>query len=284
MTDRSPGPTDRELVAAHLSGDPAAFAAIYDRYADPLHDTAAAMLSDRHDAEDMTHDVFVIAAGQLGRLRDPDRLRPWLFSILRHEVYRRSKRRSRVRATDLSESAVDMSAPPDPHADAADLERAELATFVREAAAGLGERDQLLLELSARQGLTGPDLADAVGVSQQQCHVLVHRMRDRVQRSIGALTVARRGRTDCADLQALLRDWDGTFNPRVRKRVAAHVDDCDICDRTSRKFAVIPMMSAAPVLAAPADLRTRVLESTRGSAATGGTAATVAGAGLLLRS
>ncbi len=266
MNARPPHATDRDLVAAHLGGDTAAFAAIYDRYADSLHDTAAAMLSNRHDAEDLTHDVFVIASAKLGQLRDPDRLRPWLFSILRHEVYRRSKQRARVRATDLTQGTTEMVAPTDPHADAADVEREELATFVREAAAGLAERDQLLLELSARQGLAGADLADAVGVSQQQCHVLLHRMRGRVQRSLGALAVARHGRQDCPDLQALLQHWDGTFDPRVRKRVATHVDGCDTCERTSRKFAVVPLMSAAPVLAAPPSLRTRVLESTRGSA------------------
>ena len=75
-----------------------------------------------------------------------------------------------------------MSATFDPDSEGAAVERAELADFVREAAGGLGERDQLLLELSARQGLTGADLADAMGVTQQQCHVLLHRMRERVQR------------------------------------------------------------------------------------------------------
>ena len=87
--------TDRELVAAHLSGDRSALAAIYDRYADPLYDTAAAMLGDRHEAEDLTHDVFVVASRKLGQLRQPERLRAWLFAVLRHEVYRRSAKRRR---------------------------------------------------------------------------------------------------------------------------------------------------------------------------------------------
>ena len=91
----NPRRTDSELVAAHLDGDPSALGAIYDRYADSLHDTATAMLSDRHEAEDLTHDVFVVAADRLDQLRNPERLRSWMFSILRHEVYRRSKRRRR---------------------------------------------------------------------------------------------------------------------------------------------------------------------------------------------
>jgi RNA polymerase sigma factor (sigma-70 family) len=257
---------DADLVAAHLGGDRGALAAIYDRYADALHDTAAAMLRDRHDAEDLTHDVFVIASRRLEQLRDPARLKPWLFAILRHEVYRRTKRRGRERPIDLTDptvgGAVDMAAAHDPSADAGAAERDELAAFVREAAGGLAERDQLLLELSVRQGLTGADLADAVGVTPQQCHVLVHRMRDRVERSIGALTVARYGRRDCDELQRLLGRWDGRFDPPTRKRIAGHIDQCDTCERTSRRFAVIPLFAAAPVLAAPPSLRDRVLAST----------------------
>ncbi|MGI9644500.1 MAG: RNA polymerase sigma factor [Ilumatobacteraceae bacterium] len=111
------------MVAAHLGGNPGALAVIYDRYADSLHDTARAMLSDAHDAEDMTHDVFVIASQRLDQLRDPDRLRPWLFAVLRNEVYKRSKRRTRVRPTDL-DGVAELEAPIDPYAEGADVERA----------------------------------------------------------------------------------------------------------------------------------------------------------------
>jgi RNA polymerase sigma factor (sigma-70 family) len=254
--------TDAELVAAHLSGDRSALAAIYDRYADPLHDTAAVMLGDRYEAEDLTHDVFIVASRKLWQLRQPERLRAWLFAVLRHEVFRRSARRRRARPIDPTASGMVEMTAFDPLAEGASVERAELALFVREAAAGLGERDQLLLELSARQGLAGADLADAMGVTQQQCHVLLHRMRKRVQRSISALTVARYGRKDCADLQALLAGWNGAFDELTRKRVAGHVDDCELCGETSREWAVPPLFSAAPALAVPAGLRDRVLTST----------------------
>ncbi|HEX6656745.1 MAG TPA: sigma-70 family RNA polymerase sigma factor [Ilumatobacter sp.] len=257
--------TDRELVAAHVSGDRSALAAIYDRYADPLYDTAAAMLGDRHEAEDLTHDVFVLASRKLGQLRQPERLRAWLFAVLRHEVYRRSAKRRRIRPVDpTAPGMAEMTGSFDNEGEGAAVERAELAVFVREAALGLGARDQLLLELSARQDLTGADLADAMGVTQQQCHVLLHRMRERVQRSIGALTVARYGRKECPDLQALLAGWNGEFDELTRKRVAGHVDDCEICGETSRKWAVLPLFSAAPALAAPIGLRDRVLASTSG--------------------
>lgn len=96
---------DAQLVAGHLAGAPAALAGIYDRFADSLHDTAAAMLSNRDDAADVMQDVFLIAASKLDQLRDPERLKPWLFAILRNEVYRRTRQRKRTTAGTLGRSA-----------------------------------------------------------------------------------------------------------------------------------------------------------------------------------
>ena len=86
--------SDAELVTSYLDGAPDALAAIYDRYADSLHDTAAVMTRSRHDAADLTQDVFVRAAERLGQLRDRSRLKPWLFAVLRNEVYRRRAARA----------------------------------------------------------------------------------------------------------------------------------------------------------------------------------------------
>lgn len=253
--------TDTKLVVAHLAGDPTALAGIYDRYANPLYDTAAAMLGDRHEAGDVMHDVFLVAAERLGQLREPERLKAWLFAVLRNEVYRRTKRRGRSRPTDFSApGGVEVVAALDTAAEGEQVVYEELAAMVRGAASGLDERDQLVLELSVRQGLSGTDLADALGVTTDQSYVLVHRMRDRVERSLGAFAVARAGRRSCAELATVLAAWDGTFNVLVRKRVARHIDACEECERTKRKYAVLPLLGAAPALAAPIELRGSVLQ------------------------
>jgi hypothetical protein len=46
--------SDAELVAAAMAGDRGAFAAIYDRYADRLHDFCWSLLRDRDEAADAT--------------------------------------------------------------------------------------------------------------------------------------------------------------------------------------------------------------------------------------
>ena len=249
------GATDADLVHAHLAGDRAALAAIYDRYAASLYDTAAALLRDPHEAADAVQDTFVAASQHLGQLRDPTRLRAWLFAIVRHEVERRGRRRQRTVPT-AEVGDVPAGSQPDP---GAELERSELAALVRAAAAGLDPRDQLVLELSARQGLEGADLAAALGVTAAQSYSLVFRMRERVSRSLGALVVARTGRRDCPELAGILTGWDGQFSVLIRKRVARHVEDCSICERTKARAGLPGLLSVAPAFALPVALRERVL-------------------------
>ena len=255
---------DAQLVTAYLAGDRSALASIYDNYAPGLYDTAAAMLSDRHDAADMVQDVFCIAAERLHQLRDPDRLKPWLYAVLRNEVYRRTKRRKRATPTDFqSETVPDVVAAFDPNAEGAAASYDELAELVRSAAAGLDERDRLVLELSVRQGLTGADLADALGVTAEQSYSLVHRMRDRIEKSLGAFTVAKMGSNDCKELASIISGWNGEFSVLIRKRVARHIDDCAICEKTRSKFAPLALFGAAPVFLLPIGLREKVLVATQ---------------------
>ena len=255
---------DAQLVTAYLAGDQNALASIYDLYASGLYDTAAAMLSDRHDAADMVQDVFCIAAERLNQLRDPNRLKPWLYAVLRNEVYRRTKKRKRATPTDFQSATVpDVIAPFDPNAEGATASFDELAELVRSAAAGLDERDRLVLELSVRQGLTRTDLADALGVSPEQSYSLVHRMRDRVEKSLGAFTVAKMGRNDCKELASIISGWNGEFSVLIRKRVARHIDECAICEKTRSKFAPLALFGAAPVFLLPIGLRDKVLAATQ---------------------
>ncbi len=46
----------------------------------------------------------------------------------------------------------------------------------------------------------------------------------------------------------------------IRKRVARHIDDCETCERTKRRFAPLVLLGSARALAAPIDLRDRVLD------------------------
>src|SRR6516165_11231053 len=101
-----PGSSDADLALAAADGDRRAFAEIYDRYADKLHDFCIGMLRDRDAAADCVQDGFCAVATQLPKLRDPDRLRPWLYAIARNEALRCIRERRREQVSDeLPEAA-----------------------------------------------------------------------------------------------------------------------------------------------------------------------------------
>ncbi|MDT5015870.1 MAG: hypothetical protein QOD39_2030 [Mycobacterium sp.] len=250
---------DATLALAAADGDRVAFAAIYDRYADRLHDFCVGMLRDRDAAADCVQDVFVTAATKLGQLREPDRLRSWLYAIARSEALSRIRDRRRVQPSEeLPEIG---SGEPEMETLAA---RCELADLINDACGGLSDRDRTVFELAYRQDLNGPELAEALGVTNKNANNLVERLRDTIARSLGALLVCRGANADpdrCPELAEILDGWDGKFTVLMRKRTARHIDGCQICEaERSRMVTPAALLGAAPVvIPAPAWLRDATL-------------------------
>jgi hypothetical protein len=88
-------------------------------------------------------------------------------------------------------------------------------------------------------------------------------MRDRVEKSLGAFTVAKMGRNDCHELASIVSGWNGEFSVLIRKRVARHIDECAICEKTRSKFAPLALFGAAPAFLLPFGLRDKVLAATQ---------------------
>ena len=244
------------IVEGLRSGTNEGLAAFYDLYADKLYDFARRQLRDASLAADVVHDTVLIVRSRIGQLRDESKFRAWVYAIVRNEVRAKARARSRhVREEYAPEQSVD----PD---FAGDHDRRELASLIDEAVAGLTEREQEVFHLFARQGLSNDEIAASLELSFANAQKLVQRVRDRIARSAGALLVARQGRRDCGDLNVLLVDWDGTFSPLWRKRIARHVDECQACEKR-RAFLLQPggAVMAAPYFAAPESLRSRIFDS-----------------------
>jgi RNA polymerase sigma factor (sigma-70 family) len=246
---------DREIVAAIVAGDPAGLAAAYDSYAAVLHSYCRSLLAEPADAADAVQDTFVIAAAKLGDLRDPDRLRPWLYAVARNECYRRLRARARLASLEEAGDVTD-TAETEPRG----ADRAALKELVTSAVAGLNPGDREVIELTLRHDVTGSDLADALGVPVNQAHALASRARSQLERSLGALLVARTGRKSCAELDAILTGWDGTLSILLRKRISRHVETCEICgERKRRELSPALLFSVLPLVMLPPGLRQQVL-------------------------
>src|SRR5580693_5779639 len=246
---------DREIVAAIVAGDPAGLAAAYDSYAAALHGYCRSLLAEPADAADAVQDTFVIAAAKLGDLRDPDRLRPWLYAVARNECHRRLRGRARLASL---EEAGEVTDPAQTEPRGAD--QAALKELVTSAVAALNPGDREVIELSLRHDLAGADLADALGVPLNQAHALASRARGQLERSLGALLVARTGRNSCAELDAILAGWDGTLTVLLRKRISRHVESCETCrERKRRELSPAMLFSTLPLVTLPRGLRQQVL-------------------------
>jgi len=246
---------DRDIVAAIIAGDPAGLAAAYDQYAASLHAYCRTLLGEPADAADAVQDTFVVAAAKAAGLRDPDRLRPWLYAVARNECHRRL--RGRARQAELDEAAE----PADDYTDLSEqAERAELRGLVVAAIGGLNPGDREVIELNLRHDLDGADLAQALGVPANQGYALASRARGQFERSLGALLVARTGRQDCAELNRLLAVWDGELTPLLRKRVSRHIENCEVCgERKRRVLSPAMLLTALPLVPLPAGLRHQIL-------------------------
>lgn len=215
------------------------------------------MLHEASEAADAVQDTFVIAAAKLSQLRDPSKLRTWLYAVARNECHHRLRDRKVVPGLD------EMPEPADESADvAARAERAELRKLVRDALTGMNTSDREVIELSLRHELEGQELAEALGVSRNHAHAMLSRARNQLKVSLGALLVARTGRQSCETLSAILGNWDGEMTVLLRKQVNRHIENCDVCDgRRRHELAPAALLSVLPVIAAlPPGLRERVLK------------------------
>jgi RNA polymerase sigma factor (sigma-70 family) len=246
---------DSEVVAAIVARNPDGLAAAYDKYAAGLFGFCRSLLREPADAADAVQDTFVIAASKAAELRDPDRLRPWLYAVARNECHRR------LRAGNVPAALDERAELADQGADASDLAaRAQLRDLVRAAIMGLSPGDQEVIELSLRHELHGPDLADALGVPRNHAHALASRARSQLEKSLGALLVARAGRKACPALDNLLIGWDGTMTVLMRKRVHRHIERCEVCgERKRREMRPVMLLGFAPLVMLPYELRAQVL-------------------------
>ena len=272
---------DQEVVASIVAGDPAGLAEAYDKYARVLYGYGKTFLREPADAADVVHDTFVIAAGNLDRLRDPERLRPWLYAVTRNLCLRKLRAKKAVAA-----EWADIDFAPEGSEDSdigGEAERAELRALLRAAGGGLNSGERDIIELRLWQGLDTAEAAAVLGITRAHAHLLMSRARDQLTASVGALLVARTGRDECATLDRLLSGWDGELTVLLRKRLSRHIEHCDICsDRRRRELqpALLSLwpagMLAAEALgghamhaaAVPAGLKARVLAATADKDAT----------------
>lgn len=81
----------REQVQKASSGDKQAFAALYSQVYQDLYRFALYTLKNTQDAEDVVADTVISAYEQIGKLREAEAFRGWIFKILSNLCKRKLK-------------------------------------------------------------------------------------------------------------------------------------------------------------------------------------------------
>lgn len=183
--------TDAALWARVLSGDSRAFGGVWDRHRDRVFRHLIGAGSTPHDAEDLAAAAFL----ELWRRRDKVRfvdgsVLPWLL-VTAHNVFRNADR-ARRRYHALLERL-----PPAEHAaDPADIvaERDTWrARFVREVMAAARPADRDLAMLTAVEGFTVREAAQALGLTEGAAKMRLSRLRTRLDQAARAAALTEGG-------------------------------------------------------------------------------------------
>lgn len=164
---------DTALVRAAQSGDRAAFTRLYEELAPVVHGVLIARLHAR-DADDLVQEVFLTVWRRMFEVRDPAALVGWIIAIARNAAA------SRQRGTRTSLPLNDQVA-----ASAAPGERDECERVLG-AIRSLPEAYRETLTLRLVEGLTGPQIAAATGMTHGSVRVNLHRGMELLRERLGA--------------------------------------------------------------------------------------------------
>lgn len=183
MVDQSD--PDAALMLRVKQGDREAFAALVDKYKQPVMNLAYRTLHDLTEAEDLAQHVFLQVFKSAHRYEVSAKFSTWLFTIARNLCLNEIRRRSRHPAESLDQTATDheelplrqfedtrIFSPPD----AVLLD--ELEQKVEEAVAALPEKQRTAILLCRQDELSYEEIARVLGCSVSATKSLIHRGRE----------------------------------------------------------------------------------------------------------
>jgi RNA polymerase sigma-70 factor (ECF subfamily) len=172
-------------TATPATPDEGLLTAVYRAHSAAIHSYAFRLLGNQEDADDVTQEVFIRAHERLLQLRDPERLRPWLYRIATNLCMDHLRKRSRVRR--ILGIPINL--------DGGDSDDSGPRTIAHPGSAsafdGVAERDHIsralrrmppkyatCLVLHSAQGLSYREIAEALGITPGAAAVRLARARD----------------------------------------------------------------------------------------------------------
>ncbi len=258
---------DARLVVRAQQGDLDAFAALFKRHFDSVHDYVSRLAKDPLLAADVTRDTFLSAMRQVGQLDEPERFRVWLYATARAlAIGRLEAERESPLAADLagdSRSEVEVVIDLDLIDDAGEAgEIEEVAELVWDAAASLSETEYTVLDLTARHRLSSSELGNVTGMDEPDAEATVDWLLDQVSDRITTYLLMMRGARACPRLGEIVGERTEPPNSTLRSKIKRHARTCDACTATRSGLSSPPeVMAALATISAPEIVYARTWEN-----------------------
>ncbi len=94
--------SDTELARDLLAGAPGAFDRFVETYRPKIFQYTYLMCGDREDAEEVAQETLLKVFEKLSQLREPERMKAWVFRIARNACYMKRRRSTFAPARELS--------------------------------------------------------------------------------------------------------------------------------------------------------------------------------------
>ena len=230
--------SEKELAAQAAEGQREAFAYLYDRHIADVYDYARRIVHNPEVGVEVTRVAFERVMMELVRRGPPDRFKPWLYSIVHRTAmdYWRTTRKTVEALEDephddsddnqTSYLTVDTGRLSNPALVAHDNEIVEM---VWQVAASLDRKEYALLDLHLRKGMGPEDIGLALGMRKSAVDAALSRALEALEGSVTALLLMRRGRADCAELDALvLQAPYQVMTKALARDIQCHARDCQV--------------------------------------------------------
>jgi RNA polymerase sigma-70 factor (ECF subfamily) len=195
-TDERTATVDRAVTAAKR-GDGDAFRYLYVRFADDVYRYVRRVVHDRHEAEDVTQQVFAKLMTRIDKYeqREDVPFSAWILRVARNVALDHLRQLRAVPTDDVYAGAVPTGDPT--HAD--DVLSGDRSLALRDALASLPDDQKRVLVLRHVVGLAPPEIARRLGRSEGAVNGLHHRARAAMRTALtkgasGPSTMASPGR------------------------------------------------------------------------------------------
>lgn len=181
---------DKDSIDRLKGGDEAVFGMLYTRHTPSMIRVAATIVNSRATAEEVSQETWLAVLKNIGGFEGRSSLAGWIFAILINKARTRARRDGRSVSFDEGGEENNLSAAFDGHGrwkempelwDEITPERIvavrRLAEHMRDAIEALPPAQRAVIVLRVQQGLEPSEVCEALGLSDGNMRVLLHRAR-----------------------------------------------------------------------------------------------------------